>query len=404
MVRRMSPLCGKISPLHAIVGIYTVVKICAVTSTRADYGLLHPVLEALTRHERYELRLVVTGAHLSHQFGYTVREIEADGIEIAERVKILEPGDTPAAISATIGRAAVEFGVLLERLRPDLLLVLGDRYEILPVALAAHIARIPAAHLCGGDLTQGAVDDAIRHSITKLSHLHFVTNEDSGRRVRQLGEDPERVHVVGETGIDNVRRMEFLSREQLSEDLGYEWLKHNLLVTFHPVTLGDMPSVEQQEHLLFALGRLGSDYGILITFPNADPEGRAMLERLQQFARGRDNVSVHASLGRERYLSAMRHVDAVVGNSSSGLIEAPAMKTATVNIGNRQHGRPLATSVLQCEVDPEEIVNAVEQAVVMDCSGATSPYGDGHATERIIAVLDEIEDFSKLTNKRFVDL
>jgi len=366
--------------------------------------LLYPVLRALDEHDRYELRLVATGTHLSEQFGGTVREIEADGFQIAERVEILASGDTPAAISATIGHAASQFGILFERLRPDLLLILGDRYEMLPVALAAHVARIPVAHLCGGDVTEGAIDDAIRHSITKLSHIHFVTNEASGRRVRQLGEEPQRVHVVGETGIDNIRQMEFLSREQLGDELGYEWRAHNLLVTFHPVTLGDAPSVEQLECLLLALDELGPDYGVVLTFPNADAEGRAMLERVQGFAADRDNVRAYASLGRARYLSVMRHVDAVVGNSSSGLIEAPAMQTATVNIGKRQRGRPLADSVVQCDVDREEIINAVKQAVAMDCSGASSPYGDGRATERIIAALDDIADFSALTDKRFVDV
>jgi UDP-hydrolysing UDP-N-acetyl-D-glucosamine 2-epimerase len=382
----------------------TTVEICVVTSTRADYGLLYPVLRALAQHDRYALRLVVTGTHLSEEFGQTINEIEADGFEVAERIDILEPGDTPAAISATIGRAAQRFGMLFERMRPDVLLVLGDRYEMLPVVLTAHIARIPVAHLCGGDVTEGAIDDAIRHSITKLSQLHFVTNEESCRRVRQLGEDPAHIHLAGETGVDNIRLMNFLSREQLSNELGYEWRKHNLLVTFHPVTLGDLPSIEQLECLLVALDDLGSDYGMTLTFPNADAEGRAMSKRLLKFAVDRDNVHAHASLGRIRYLSVMHHVDAVVGNSSSGLIEAPAMPTATVNIGNRQQGRPLADSVIQCDVDREEIVRAVKQAVAMDCTGTVNPYGDGHATEKIIAALDEIEDFSALTSKRFIDL
>jgi len=380
------------------------VQVCAVTSTRAEYGLLYPVLRALVQHGRYELRLIVTGTHLSEEFGHTVDEIEADGFEITERVETLEPGDTPAAISATIGRVARQFGILFERMQPDLLLVLGDRYEMLPVVLTAHINRIPVAHLCGGDVTQGAIDDAIRHSITKFSQLHFVTNEESGRRVRQLGENPDHVYVVGETGIDNIRLMKFLSREQFSGELGYEWRKHNLLVTFHPVTLGDRLSIDHLECLLLALDELGSDYGIILTFPNADAEGRAILERLQEFAAERDKVHAYPSLGRRRYLSAMHHVDAVVGNSSSGLIEAPAMPTATVNIGVRQQGRPLADSVVQCDVDRGEIVKAVKRAVAMDCTGTTNPYGDGHATEKIIAVLDGIEDFSALTIKRFVDL
>ena len=376
-------------------------RVCAVTSTRADYGLLYPVLRELERHERYELRLV---AHLSEQYGRTVDEIVADGFKVAEKVEILGLADTPAAISAAIGRAADGFGRVLERMAPDLVLVLGDRYEILPVVLAAHVARIPVAHLCGGDVTEGALDDAIRHSISKLSHLHFVTNEWSGRRVRQLGEDANHVHVVGETGIDNIRTMKLLSRVELSEALGYEWQEHNLLVTFHPVTLGNEPSLEQLECLLLALSELGADYGVILTSPNADEGGRAMWRRLQSFAQTNSHVRLYASLGRHRYLSAMHHVDAVVGNSSSGLIEAPAMRTASVNIGNRQQGRPLARSVVQCEVDRAAIVEAVKRAVVLDRSTTESPYGDGHATERILSVLDEVDDFSRLIQKRFVDL
>lgn len=380
------------------------IEVCAVTSTRADYGLLYPLLRALVEHPRYQLRLVVTGSHLSHEFGYTVQEIEADGLPIAERVDILASGDTPAATSETVGRAAVRFGFLFERMRPDLLVVLGDRYELLPVAFAAHIARIPIAHLCGGDVTGAAIDDAVRHSITKLSQLHFVTNEQSGRRVRQLGEDPNRVHIVGETGIDNIRAMRFPSRAQLAEELCYEWRKRNLLVTFHPVTLEKTPSLEQLDRVLSALDELGADYGMIITFPNADPEGRAMLKRVQSFAEPREHVQAYASLGRNLYLGVMRQVDAVVGNSSSGLIEAPALRIPTVNIGNRQRGRLLANSVVQCDVDRDAIVRAVKQALAVDCSCTTSPYGDGHATERIIAVLDCIGDFSTLMSKRFVDL
>lgn len=375
-----------------------------VTATRAEYGLLYPVLQKLLAHDRYQLQLVVTGAHLSQDFGSTVSEIEADGVPIAERIEILESGDNAAAISATMGHAASLFGGVFERLKPDLLLVLGDRYEILPIVLSAHVARIPVAHLCGGDVTEGAIDDAIRHCITKLAHLHFVTNKDSGRRVQQLGENPANIHVVGETGLDNIKTMEFMTREQLAADLGYEWRKHNLLVTFHPVTLGESPSVAQLDCLLDALQDLGPDFGVILTFPNADAEGRAMLARIQAFAANHNNFSVHASLGRMRYLSVMHHVDAVVGNSSSGIIEAPAMHTPTVNIGNRQKGRPLAASVVQVEVDSDAIMAAIKKAVSLEPILQDNPYGDGNAAQRILAALDDVEDFSALTTKQFFDL
>jgi len=325
-------------------------------------------------------------------------------VPITERIEILEPGDNAAAISATMGHATSLFGGVFERLKPDLLLVLGGRYDIHQEVPSAHVARIPVAHLCGGDVTEGAIDDAIRHCISKLAHLHFVTNKESGRRVQQLGENPANIHVVGETGLDNIRTMEFMSREQLAADLSYEWLKYNLLVTFHPVTLGDSPSITQLDCLLDALQGLGPDYGVILTFPNADTEGREMLARIQAVVANHENFCVHASLGRIRYLSVMHHVDAVVGNSSSGIIEAPAMLTPTVNIGNRQKGRPLAASVIQVDVDSGAIMAAIKNAVSLEPSQQENPYGDGNAAQCIIAALDDIEDFSSLTAKQFVDL
>jgi len=379
------------------------VKVCVVTATRAEYGLLYPLLRLLEAAERYELQLVVTGTHLAEQYGHTIDEIHADGLPVTEQVDILAPGDDPAAVARTMANATGEFGEVFQRLQPDLLLVLGDRYEILAVVMAAHVARIPVAHLCGGDVTEGAIDDSIRHSISKFAHLHFVSNSESGRRVRQLGEEGARVHVVGETGVDNILNMEYTGRDQLADELNYSWRAYNLLVTFHPVTLGDRPSVEQLDDVLAGLAQLGDEFGIMMTFPNADAEGQAMLRRVQDFAIGRENVSVHASLGRQRYLSMLHHVDAVVGNSSSGVIEAPAMRTPTVNIGDRQKGRPQAESVVQADTAPDAIAAAVREAVNLDCSQVECPYGDGHAAGRIMTVLDSIDDYAALVHKRFVD-
>jgi UDP-N-acetylglucosamine 2-epimerase (non-hydrolysing)/GDP/UDP-N,N'-diacetylbacillosamine 2-epimerase (hydrolysing) len=342
--------------------------------------------------------------HCAPEFGLTYREIEADGFRIDEKVEMLLSSDTRVGAAKAMGLGAIGCADALSRLAPDLVMLLGDRFEALAAASAAHLLGLPLAHLSGGDLTEGAFDDALRHAITKLSHLHFVASEDSARRVRQLGEPPERVHRVGDPGLDHLRRFTPLPREALECALGFRFRRRNFLVTFHPVTNDARPSAEQLAALLAALEALGPDVGLVITKPNADPEGRALIARLEAFAARHDNVSLHASLGRERYFSAMTYADAVIGNSSSGLLEAPSLGKPSVNVGRRQERRLRARSVIDCEAETAAILGAVERALALDCRSVENPYGDGQAAPRILAVLKSIDQPKRLLAKRFVDL
>jgi UDP-N-acetylglucosamine 2-epimerase (non-hydrolysing)/GDP/UDP-N,N'-diacetylbacillosamine 2-epimerase (hydrolysing) len=379
-------------------------RICFVTGSRAEYGLLSPVMDAVRREPSLRLQLVVTGTHLAPQFGLTVREIEADGFPIEAKVDLELEGDTAGAVTRSLGRGVMGFAGALERIRPDLIVVLGDRYEILAAAQAALIARIPVAHIAGGDVTEGAFDDAIRHSITKLAHIHFVTNDDAARRVRQLGEDPQNIHTVGSPGIDAIRKVKLLDRAALEQDLAFSFQKRNLLVTFHPVTLDRQPSSEQFQELLSAIDMLGNEVGVIFTLPNADPDNKAISELIDRYTADHQHAKAFASLGQVRYLSTLARVDAVVGNSSSGLYEAPSFKKPTVNIGDRQKGRLQASSVINCRPEARDIERAVREAFTRDCSGAVNPYGDGNSAERIVAVFKAVPDYTALLKKRFFDL
>jgi UDP-hydrolysing UDP-N-acetyl-D-glucosamine 2-epimerase len=377
------------------------VRLGVVTSTRADYGLLRPVLSELRADDAFELQLIATGTHLSPEFGTTVEEIEADGFGVADRVEMLLSSDSPVGVTTSLGLATMGLAVSYDRLRPELLMVLGDRYEILAAAQAALVARIPVAHLCGGDITEGAIDDAIRHAITKLSHLHFVTNPDAARRVRQMGEDPDHVVVAGNPSLDELARLEPLSREDLASSLGLELRERNLLVTYHPVTLADEPPAAAFGELLAALDALGPDIGIVLTLPNADTRGRVLIDMTRDYARTRAHVVAHDSLGQLRYGSCLKTFDAVVGNSSSGLMEAPAVGTPAVNIGERQRGRLRAGSTIDCAVDRHTIEAAIRRALTWQDVPVDSPDGDGRAAARIMATLRMIDDPRTLLDKRF---
>ncbi|WJW74589.1 UDP-N-acetylglucosamine 2-epimerase [Thiohalobacter sp. IOR34] len=378
-------------------------RICVVTGSRADYGLLRPLLAAIRDAPDMQLQVVATGMHLAAEFGCTVQAIEADGFPIDARVDSLLAGDGPAAVAKSVGLGIIGFADALQRLAPGLLLVLGDRFEILAAVQAALFARIPVAHIAGGDLTEGAVDDAIRHSITKMSHLHLVTHAEARARVIQLGEAPQRVFLVGSPGLDNLRQTPLLDREALAAALGFRLRPRNLLVTFHPPTLDSRPPAEQLEELLAALDALGDEVGVIFTQANADAGGRGLQARIEAYVAGHGNSVLFGTLG-ELYYSAVAAVDAVVGNSSSGLYEVPSLGTATVNIGDRQKGRPRADSVIDCPAEREAILAAIRQAFSLDCRNAVNPYGDGHAVERIMEVLRGCGDFAALTQKRFHDL
>lgn len=376
-------------------------RICVVTGSRAEYGLLYWIIHDLHRDPLVDLQLVVTGMHLSPEFGRTVQVIENDGFPIAERVDMLVSSDTPAGVAKSIGLGVIGFADAFSRLQPDVVLLLGDRFEIFAAAQAALVANVPIAHVAGGDTTEGAFDEALRHSITKMAHLHFVTNEAAARRVRQMGEDPSSVHLVGSPGLDTMRRARFLERAVLERELGVKFRERNLLVTFHPVTLELESTPHQFRELLDALDDLGESFGLFLTKANADTGGRDLNATLDRWAAARPRARVFASLGQMHYLSLMAQVDVIVGNSSSGLYEAPTLKKPTVDIGSRQRGRPAAGSVVHCEPTRAAIGAAITQALHLDCSRTVNPYGDGNSAERILAELKRIADPRKLLLKRF---
>ena len=379
-------------------------KICVVTGSRAEYGLLVPLLRALQDDPDFELQIIAAAAHLSPEFGLTYQVIERDGFRIDVRVEMLLSSDTPVGIAKSIGLGVIGFAEAFDRLRPDLLVLLGDRFEILAAAEAALVARIPIAHIAGGDTTEGAFDEAIRHSITKMSHLHFATHEEAAARIRQLGESPERVFNVGSPGIDAIRQLSLLSRGAVEEQLKFRLRSVNLLITFHPVTLHPDYGCSEFTQMLLALDRLGGDIGLLFTRPNADTYSRKLIQTLAEFAAARPNVSVHTSLGQVLFISAMAHADAVVGNSSSALYEAPTLKIPAVDIGDRQRGRLRPDSVIHCEPCADAIYDAIQKALRFDCSQTVNPYGDGHSVQRILTVLKGNLDPQTLLEKRFVSI
>ncbi len=381
-------------------------RICVVTGSRAEYGLLYWLLHELRASPDVELQLVVTGSHLSSAYGMTVDAIESDAFRIHGRVPIPLDDDSPQGVTKSMAMAAVGLADCFAALLPDLLVLLGDRYEMLAAAQAAMVARIPIAHLHGGEATEGLIDEAIRHAITKMSHLHFVAAEPFRRRVIQLGEAPERVWVVGATGLDNIARLEAMDRQALEVDLGTKLSPPMYLVTYHPITLRDEDSGLVMRTLLEALD--DDKPTIVLTGTNADTGGRSMHREAERFASARPGrVLLAETLGAQRYLSLMRLADLVVGNSSSGLLEAPAMGTPSIDIGDRQKGRLRAPSVIHCAAEPEAIGRAVRHALSPEhralCARRETPYGTPGAAKRIAQVL-RVHPLTDLLLKRFYDL
>lgn len=381
-------------------------KVCVVTGTRAEYGLLRWLIEGIQQSPELELQLIATGMHLSPEFGLTVKMIEADGFTIDRKVETLLSSDTPVGVTKSMGLGMIGFADALAELNPDLMLILGDRYEIFAAAASAMIARIPIAHLHGGETTEGAFDESIRHSITKMSHLHFVAAEEYRRRVIQLGEQPERVFNVGGLGIDSILRFELLSRNELEDALVFKLLKYNLLITFHSVTLEKNTSARQMDELLAALAEL-KDTGMIFTMPNADTDGRVLFDKINDFCAENPNARAYTSLGQLRYLSCIKHVDGIVGNSSSGLTEVPSFKKGTINIGDRQQGRLKASSVIDCEPEFESITTALERlfsaGFQAELPKVVNPYGNGGASEAILKTLTA-QSFKNLLKKSFLDM
>ncbi len=386
-------------------------KVVVATGTRAEYGLLKRLIQLLQAEPNFTAEILVTGTHLSPEFGMTRNEILRDGLPVGATVEMLLSSDSPLGVAKSTGLGLIGFADALDRLQPDLLIVLGDRFEMLAAATAAMLMRVPIGHIHGGELTEGALDDAIRHSITKMSILHFTAAEEYRRRVIQLGESPSTVFTVGGLGVDSVVHGDLLDASTLASVLGVTMGKRNLLVTFHPATLESTAPGEQMGEMLRALGRLvsGDEHlHVFFTHPNADSGGRLISQRIREFCAERPGRCWEfVSLGTQRYLSLLRHADVVVGNSSSGLLEAPSLGTATVNIGSRQAGRLRAESVIDCEPEAEAILGAVREAYsdafrrrVVD---ARNPYGDGGASQRIVALLKERLPIRNL-RKRFLDL
>lgn len=380
-------------------------KVCIVSGSRADYGLLYWLMRDIQDDPDCELQVAVTGMHLSPEFGHTWKLIEHDGFNIDARVESLLSSDTATGIAKAVGLGVIGFADAYQQLKPDVVVLLGDRYEIFAAAQAAYLAGIPIAHIAGGDVTEGAFDEAIRHGITKMAHLHFVTNESAARRVRQLGEAPEHVYVVGSPGIDYIRRARLMGRDELEEALGVQLAHRNFLVTFHPVTLSPQPVEEQIDALFRGLEAfLDGDTHIVFTRPNSDTGGRAIIRRLDEFVASHDQTSVFTSLGQVRYLSLSALVDVVIGNSSSGLYEIPSLKRPSVNVGDRQKGRLAAASVVHCAAEPAAIIAAIRRALATDCSNVVNPYGDGNASPRILAAIKGMPSREKLLMKHFHDL
>jgi len=382
-------------------------NICVVTGTRADYGLLTGLLRRILEADDLHLQLIVTGAHLSKRFGYTVEAIEDDGFEIAARVNSLQDGDNAGSVSRSIAAGVVGMADAFDQLKPNVLVVLGDRYEILSAVQAALIARIPVAHIHGGEVTEGAFDEAIRHAITKMAHIHFTSAEVYRHRVIQMGEAPQSVHFVGAPGLDDLKQKDFANRDELEEYVGIELKTPFVLATYHPVTLDEKKSVVGIHALISALSKL-KYASIIFTGVNADPGLEAIDAVIQEFAkRYPDRVKTIDSLGQHRYLSAMNLADVVIGNSSSGIIEAPALQTPTVNIGSRQDGRLRAPSIIDCDENVEDVSAAIERALSTTfknhIKAMTLPYGDGTASARMIEVLRTVE-LENICKKSFYDL
>jgi UDP-hydrolysing UDP-N-acetyl-D-glucosamine 2-epimerase len=385
-------------------------RIAIVTGSRAEYGLLSSLMKRLVSSADLELQVVVTGMHLSETYGMTVHQIEADGYEIAARVPMLETGDDGLAMARSVSRGVLGCAEAFEKLRPDLVVVLGDRFEILAAAQAAMLMKIPIAHIHGGEITEGAIDESIRHAITKMAHLHFVSAEEHFNRVVQMGEQPAHVFNFGAPGLDAISELKVMTRDEIEKSLGVKLTQHAALVTFHPETLSDTPIDRQMDEVFAALEKF-PDLQLLFTKPNADSGGIAIAARIDKFVeKSSGDTSKRAaftSLGQSRYLNLLREVSVVIGNSSSGLIEAPALQKPTVNIGDRQKGRLSGETVFDCQTERGAIEKSIRAALSDSTKSKTakakSPYGLPGASEKIAMVLATVR-LEDLRRKPFHDL
>ena len=383
-------------------------KICIFTGTRAEYGIMSRLFRMIEDDPELQLQIIATNMHLSPEFGMTYKEIEADGFKIDKKVEMLLSSDTANGTVKSMGLASIGFADALEDLKPDLAIILGDRYEMLVAASACLIYKIPLAHLFGGAITEGAYDDAIRHCISKMAHLHFTETEDYRRRVIQLGEQPNHVFCVGALGVDNIRNEEIMPLQDLEKSLNFHLGEKFLLVTFHPVTMEAATSADQCDNLLTALSEVNDEYQLLFTLPNSDTDGRIIINKVKDFvAKNSDKAFAITSLGKKRYYSALKYTTAVVGNSSSGLIEAPSFNIPTLNIGNRQQGRTRGETVIDVPATLEGMREGLKKVLsanfIAKCKTATNPYEKANTLETIFNTI-KTYPLDGITKKTFYNL
>ena len=381
-------------------------KICVVTSTRAEYGLLYWLLKEIEADSELKLQFIVTGMHLSPEFGLTYKEIEKE-FKIDKKIEILSSSHTSLDICAEMAIVYEKFAPALAELKPDILVLLGDRYEIFGVAGVASIMQIPIAHIHGGETTQGAFDEAFRHSITKMSHIHFAATNEYANRIIQLGEEPSRVFNVGGPGIENIKKLNLLNKDEFEKSIKFKLAKKNILITFHPVTLENRSAREQFNELLKALDEL-DDTNFIFTKANSDTDGDVINKMIDEYVSKNSQKAVaFASLGQLRYLSAIKFVDIVLGNSSSGLTEVPSFKKATINIGDRQKGRARASSVIDVRPVKEEILTAIKRAYSKEfeqtLKDTINPYDGGNPSKKMVKILKETK-LDGILKKKFYDI
>ena len=382
-------------------------KICIVSGSRAEFGLLRFVIEGVKNSSLLDLQLIVTGMHLSTEYGLTYKEIEKCGFKIDKKIETVLASDTPSSITKSTGLGLIGCAQSFEELNPDCVVILGDRYEVFACALAALFFKIPIVHIHGGELTRGSFDDSIRHSITKMSWFHFVASEEYKNRVIQLGENPKNIRNVGGLGVDSIKRLKLLKKNELKLKKAINFGERNLLITFHPSTLEIKSSKKQIENLISSLNEIKNCY-FIFTMPNADTDSKIIKNVIKEFVNKNKNRAISfTSLGQRKYLSVLQFVDAVVGNSSSGLLEAPSFKIGTINIGKRQDGRMKSKSIIDCDPTKRSISSALKKLFSKDfketLKSVENPYGDGNASSNIIDFLEEVK-LPNSIDKKFFDI
>ncbi|MBX7045905.1 MAG: UDP-N-acetylglucosamine 2-epimerase (hydrolyzing) [Ignavibacteria bacterium] len=379
-------------------------KICIATGTRAEYGLLQPLMSLIKKDKSFKLQIVATAMHLSPEFGMTVNEIERDGYKVNEKIEMLLSADTDTAIVKAMGLAMITAADVFKKLNPDLLVILGDRFEMLALAQSAYLMNIPIAHIAGGETTEGAFDEGIRHSITKMSSLHFAATEIYKKRIIQLGENPDKVFNVGALGLDNIKNMKLISKQDLEKDLKLRFDSKTALVTFHPVTLEKESPKKQFEKLLKAFEKFPK-LKLIFTMPNSDTGGREIIAMINKYSEQRENAYAFTNLGQKRYLSTLKYVDLVIGNSSSGIVEVPFMGIPTLNIGDRQKGRIMGESIVNVKCDEREIVKGITACLNRKkaIGKMKNPYDNGTAAKQMLNIIKKkTEKIS--SKKKFFDL